>query len=49
MKYLIQSRFDTNSSSEISQKVWSLQKEFAFEQEKHFGWIFSFFKPSMWN
>ena len=34
---LIQSRFDTNSSSEISQKVRSLQKEFAFEKEKHFG------------
>ena len=43
----IQSRFDTNSSSEILQKVWSLQKTFAFEQEKHFG--FSFFKSSMWN
>ena len=36
----IQSRFDTNSSSEILQNVWSLQKTFAFEQEKHFGWIF---------
>ena len=34
--------FDTNSSSEISQKVWSLQKEFAFEPEKHFGWILIF-------
>ena len=34
----IQSRFDTNSSSEILQKVWSLQKK--FEQEKHFGWLF---------
>ena len=44
---LIQSHFDTNSSSEILQKVWSLQKTFAFEQEKHFG--FSFFKSSMWN
>ena len=41
---LIQSRFDTKSSSEISQKVWSLQKEFAFEQEKHFAWIFFFLK-----
>ena len=36
----IQSRFDTTSSSEILQNVWSLQKKFAFEQEKHFGWIF---------
>ena len=35
----IQSRFDTNSSSEILQKVWSLQKTFAFEQEKHFGFF----------
>ena len=43
----IQTRFDTNSSREILQKVWSLQKTFAFEQEKHFG--FSFFKSSMWN
>ena len=37
---LIQSRFDTNSSSEILQNVWSLQRKFAFEQEKSFGWIF---------
>ena len=36
----IQSRFDTNSNSEILQKVWSLQQKFAFYQEKHFGWIF---------
>ena len=35
----IQSRFDTNSSSEILQKVWSLQKTFSFEQEKHFGFF----------
>ena len=35
----IQSRFDTKSSSEILQKVWSLQKTFAFEQEKHFGFF----------
>ena len=35
----IQSRFDTDSSSEILQKVWSLQKTFAFEQEKHFGFF----------
>ena len=35
----IQSRFDTNSSSEILQKVWSLQEKFAFEQEKHFGFF----------
>ena len=35
----IQSRFDTNSISEISQKVWSLQKKFAFEQEKDFGFF----------
>ena len=27
----IQSRFDTNSSSEILQKVWSLHKKFEFE------------------
>ena len=27
----IQSRFDTNSSSEILQKVWSLHKNFEFE------------------
>ena len=32
-------RFDTNSSSEIIQKFWSLQVKFAIEQEKHFGWI----------
>ena len=37
----IQSRFDTNSSSEILQKVWSLQKTFSFEQEKHFGFFLS--------
>ena len=30
-------RFDTNSSSEISQKVESLQEMFAFEQEKRLG------------
>ena len=36
----IQSRFDANSSGEILQNVWSLQKRFAFEQEKHFEWIF---------
>ena len=33
----IQSHSDTNSSGEILQKVCSLQKKFAFEQEKHFG------------
>ena len=33
----IQSRFDTNSSSEILQKVWLLQKKFAFEQENILG------------
>ena len=38
-----------NTSSEISQKVWSLQKKFAFEQEKHLGEYFSFFKSSKWN
>ena len=32
-------RFDTNSSSEIIQKFWSLHVKFAIEQEKHFGWI----------
>ena len=32
----IQSRFDTNSSSEITQKFRSLQVKFAIEQEKHF-------------
>ena len=32
----IQSRFDTNSSSEIAQKFLSLQVKFAIEQEKHF-------------
>ena len=38
----IQSRFHTNSSSEILQNVWSLQKSFVFEQDKkkHFGWTF---------
>ena len=36
----IQSRFDTNSNSEILQKVWSFQQKFAFYQEKHFRWIF---------
>ena len=30
------SRFDTNSSSEITQKFRSLQVKFAIEQEKHF-------------
>ena len=35
----IQSRFDTNSSREILQKVWSLHKKFTFEQEKHFGFF----------
>ena len=45
----IQSRFDTNSSSEILQKVWSLQKKFAFEQENILGEYFSFFKSGMWN
>ena len=34
------SRLDTNSSSEISQNVRSLQEKFAIKQEKHFGWIF---------
>ena len=33
----IQSYSDTNSSGEILQKACSLQKKFAFEQEKHFG------------
>ena len=33
-------RFDTNSSSEVAEKVQSLQVKFAVEQEKHFGWIF---------
>ena len=33
----IQSRFDTNSSSEILQKVWLLQKKFAFEEENILG------------
>ena len=33
-------RFDTNSSSEIAQKFWSLQVKFVIEQEKYFGWIF---------
>ena len=35
----IQSHFDTNPSSEILQKVWSLQKKFSFEEEKHFGFF----------
>ena len=30
-------RFDTNSSSEIAQKFWSLQVKFVIEQEKYFG------------
>ena len=30
-------RFDTNSSSEVAEKVQSLQVKFAVEQEKHFG------------
>ena len=33
----VRSRFDTNSSSEILQKVWLLQKKFAFEQENILG------------
>ena len=45
----IQSRFDTNSSSEILQKVWLLQKKFAFEQENILGEYFSIFKLSMRN
>ena len=32
----MKSRFDTNSSSEITQKFRSLQVKFAIEQEKHF-------------
>ena len=42
-------RFGTSSSSEIGQNFCSLQVYFANEQEKHFGWISSFFKPSTWN
>ena len=34
------SRFDMNSSSEITQKFGLLQINFAAEREKHFGWIF---------
>ena len=42
--------FDTNSSSETSQKVRSLQEMFAIEQKKNIlGEYFSFFKPRTWN
>ena len=42
-------RFDINSSSEIAQKFCSLQVQSENEQDKHFGWISSFFKPSTSN
>ena len=43
---------NTNSSSQISQKVRSLQEMFAIEQTKKkniLGEYFSFFKPRTWN
>ena len=49
LKLMEASRFDTNSSSEITRKFWSLQVKFAVEQEKHLGEYSSFFKPCTWN
>ena len=41
--------FDTNSSSEISQKLDHFEKSLQLNKKNILGEYFSFFKPSTWN